>query len=362
MRSARTGQHRARDDERRLGPDEIDEHRRERPRRGRASRCSRPSSAPSARPSTASGTARCMIVSALTSTIELPIPSTPSATTAITANGSPPRTSERQPEEREPDGEVPRQPSPRREDERDEAADEPADADGGVEEPDTRRVEVEQLERRDDDEHVERARDERLRRIEADERPEVGSRAIVAIPARMPARPRLGVAGGARRPLARRARDRGARRRGAADQRNVAPFAAKTTAGSLTASRRPPSAGPRNVPTLSIVLEATFAAVSSAGERDERRQERRLRRPEDRAGDRRQGDERVDDRRRPVGGDHARPRRSSARSGRRRSRSSTSTREKRSTSVAANGATIAAGTSRISPTRPTAPAPPCSYA
>ena len=38
------------------------------------------------------------------------------------------------------------------------------------------------------------------------------------------------------------------------------------------------------------------------------------------------------------------------------------TREKRSTSVAENGATIAAGTSRISPTMPTAPAPPCSYA
>ncbi len=52
----------------------------------------------------------------------------------------------------------------------------------------------------------------------------------------------------------------------AADHRNVAPFAAKTTAGSLTASRRPPSAGPRNVPMLSIVLEATFAAVSSAGD------------------------------------------------------------------------------------------------
>ena len=79
---------------------------------------------------------------------------------------------ERQPEEREPEREVAGQAPARGEDERDEAADEPADADGGVEEPDTRLVEVEQLERRDDDEHVERARDERLRGVEADQRPQ----------------------------------------------------------------------------------------------------------------------------------------------------------------------------------------------
>ena len=48
-----------------------------------------PSSAPSARPSTASGTARCMIVSAFTSTIEFPIPRIASATTATTATGTP---------------------------------------------------------------------------------------------------------------------------------------------------------------------------------------------------------------------------------------------------------------------------------
>ena len=51
----------------------------------------------------------------------------------------------------------------------DEPADEPTDADGGVEQADARLVEVEQLERRDDDEHVQRAGDERLRRVEADE-------------------------------------------------------------------------------------------------------------------------------------------------------------------------------------------------
>ena len=53
----------------------------------------------------------------------------------------------------------------------------------------------------------------------------------------------------------------------AADQRNVSPLTANTSCGLLTASRSPPRAGPRNVPTLSIVLDATFAAVSSAGVR-----------------------------------------------------------------------------------------------
>ena len=56
----------------------------------------------------------------------------------------------------------------------------------------------------------------------------------------------------------------------AADHRNVAPFNANTSAGLLTASTRPPSAGPRNEATLSMVLEATFAAVSSAGSRARR--------------------------------------------------------------------------------------------
>ena len=40
----------------------------------------------------------------------------------------------------------------------------------------------------------------------------------------------------------------------------------------------------------------------------------------------------------------------------------TATREKRSTSDDVNGAASAAGTSRISPTMPTAAAPPWSYA
>jgi hypothetical protein len=52
-----------------------------------------------------------------------------------------------------------------------------------------------------------------------------------------------------------------------ADQRNIAAVTANTTPVSVTATRSPPSAGPAKLPTLSIVLEATLAAVSSAGSR-----------------------------------------------------------------------------------------------
>ncbi len=56
----------------------------------------------------------------------------------------------------------------------------------------------------------------------------------------------------------------------AADHTNDSPFTANTTSGPATTSRKPPSAGPANEATLSIVLEATFAAVSSAGSRASR--------------------------------------------------------------------------------------------
>ena len=48
---------------------------------------------------------------------------------------------------------------------------------------------------------------------------------------------------------------------------NVAATTPNTTAGPLTARRSAPSAGPANEPTLSSVLEETFAAVSSSGVR-----------------------------------------------------------------------------------------------
>ena len=47
---------------------------------------------------------------------------------------------------------------------------------------------------------------------------------------------------------------------------NARPFAANTTDGLETARSAPPSAGPRNIATLSSVLDAAFAAVSSPGE------------------------------------------------------------------------------------------------
>ena len=142
--------------------------------------------------------------------------------------------------------------------------DEPADADRRVEQADARLVELEQLERRHDDEDVERAGDERLGGVEADERPQ-----------RRLARDRRDSRRGRRRSsfrvgrrcLARRLEVAAGRATRNADQRNDAPFAANTTSGLLTASSSPPSAGPRNVPTLSSVLDATFAAVSSDGER-----------------------------------------------------------------------------------------------
>ena len=84
------------------------------------------------------------------------------------------------------------------------------------------------------------------------------------------------------------------------------PFAAKTTSGLETARRSPPRAGPRNVPMLSIVLEATLAAVSSFGVRTSDGQQRGLRRAEDRPRDGRRRDEHVDDGGRPAGGDHRR--------------------------------------------------------
>ena len=53
----------------------------------------------------------------------------------------------------------------------------------------------------------------------------------------------------------------------AADQTKLAALTPKTTSGLVATSSRPPRAGPANAPTPSSVLDATFAAVSSAGVR-----------------------------------------------------------------------------------------------
>src|SRR5512146_1231975 len=65
-----------------------------------------------------------------------------------------------------------------------------------------------------------------------------------------------------------RAVPRSGRRRAtsSADQRNVAEVRATATPAEERASTRPPIAGPAKLPTLSIVLEETFAAVSASGD------------------------------------------------------------------------------------------------
>ena len=55
------------------------------------------------------------------------------------------------------------------------------------------------------------------------------------------------------------------RTRSSADQTIAPAVTPKTTALELTASRSPPRAGPAKMPTLSIVVAVTFAAVSSSG-------------------------------------------------------------------------------------------------
>ena len=56
-------------------------------------------------------------------------------------------------------------------------------------------------------------------------------------------------------------------RTSAADQTISAADTPKTAPGPLSARTMPPSAGPPRSPTLAIVLETTFAAVSSSGVR-----------------------------------------------------------------------------------------------
>ena len=140
------------------------------PRPSVASR--RPSSAPRARPRTASGTARCMIVRAFTSTIELPMPSTARPPTATTDTGRPPIRASGSPNSARPKA---KSRAIRPEEESTSAMNPPTSPptpDRGVEQAHPRRVEVEQLERGDDDEDVQRPRDERLCAVEADEHPE----------------------------------------------------------------------------------------------------------------------------------------------------------------------------------------------
>ena len=80
---------------------------------------------------TSSGTVRCMIVSALMSTSELPSPINASATSATGTDGDPEQR-EWEAVQRDPDPEIGGQPAARREDQSNKATDEAADSERGI--------------------------------------------------------------------------------------------------------------------------------------------------------------------------------------------------------------------------------------
>ena len=188
-----------------------------------------------------------------------------SAASAIGRLGSHADEEQRDAVEDEAGGEVVRKPHARGEHEGHPSTDQAADAHRGVEPADGRCPSVEKIEGGHDDEDSESPVDERLR---GEQRP-AASRARGSGPraeSRPLCRPRR-VA-----PLAPSAASAtGSATRiptiSAADQTKLAALTAKTTSGLVATSSRPPSAGPANAPTPSSVLDATFAAVSSAGVR-----------------------------------------------------------------------------------------------
>ena len=157
-----------------------------------------------------------------------------------------------------------------REDERDQPADETTDADDGVEVADARRPDVEQVEGDRDDEDGRRAR----RRRTARRRGRSGGEGCGRRGSRGSRRSRAGRTPRPPAPLVSPVlppSPTGARARTAPTRERRSPLTTKTVWMSVTASRMPPSAGPAKNPTLSIVLAATFAAVSSPRISRERR-------------------------------------------------------------------------------------------
>ena len=116
----------------------------------------------------------------------------------------------------EPQPEVRGEPPPADQGERDGDADDAADADRGVEEAEARVADVEQVERRDDDQHAQRAGDDRLAEVEEDddagvalspERAEAGDglpKRVAALRPGRAGRRRAGCAAGRRRSPTRR--------------------------------------------------------------------------------------------------------------------------------------------------------------
>ena len=163
--------------------------------------------------------------------------------------------------ERGTEAEGPTEPSPADEGDGTDRPEDAPDAERRVQRAQPGLADAEHVERQHDDEHVEGPGDERLRGEEADEDADAGIRADGLKAGHRDASEShagLVLTGDRAAPIP-------ATR--AADQRKVAEARTKVTPGSVAASTAPPIAGPAKLMTLSIVLDATLAAVSSAGVR-----------------------------------------------------------------------------------------------
>ena len=130
------------------------------------------SMAPNTRPMTSSGTTRCRIVYALTSTTELRDPDQEHARGSGGERRRDDDEEQRRRPEDHPDAEVDRQAATLGEHQRQEAADKGADSHDRVEVSDPSFAEIQQVERDRHEEHERRPGDDRLGAVEADQQAE----------------------------------------------------------------------------------------------------------------------------------------------------------------------------------------------
>ena len=242
-------------------PDPVDEGRRQTMAPIPIAPMIRLSTAPKTRPSTSSGTARWSNVGAATSTRVSPMPMNAIRTRADAGLGKIPIRIKGMPQSSVPIAKSEAKLLACDQRDRHRGADEPSDAECGVEVADARSPEMQQLHRGDDNQNTKRTRDHRLGAVEArqgrarlgDDRGEAGER-LLHEPLSA-SRSRLDAGGASARILA----------TWRAESRNVAAVTERTASTLVVARRRPPSAGPAKLPTDAIVLMATLAAVSSSG-------------------------------------------------------------------------------------------------
>ena len=259
---------------------------------------------PNTRARTSSGTARCTSVSPATSTSELPTPINASATTATASSCHTPIAIERDPDQHDSRAEGRAQALGTGQRERTDRADERADPDRRVQVTDAAVSEVEQLERGDDDEDLDRTEDRGLRRQEHHHQ------AQRAIPEerREPCEPlghdRRRLELPSRASLCSTLDEQEEERRGDDEKRRDGEHEARARDGEEHVRPAPGRRTPRR---SRHRLATAFAAVSSSGVRARDGRERRLGRPEGRRRDRRRDRESVDDPRIGVR-EHARAR------------------------------------------------------